>query len=182
MAQWDDTAIDWYAENFGEDISNQWVMDVAAIAAGEDVLDIGCGTGAALRLVESHAGRLVGVDPFARMIDHAKAATASGSKIEFFVAAGEALPFGDDRFDVVTLINVVHHLENADKGLAEAARVLRPLGRLVIGGEVFGESALPDGQAYDAPLAALGFGDIRTTVVADGDGFVTIATKGKRDV
>jgi len=182
MTDWDDAAIDWYAENFGEDISNQWVMDAAGIAAGEDVLDIGCGTGAALRLVESRAGKLVGVDPFARMIDHAKAATASGSKIEYFAAAGEALPFSDDNFDVVTLINVVHHLANADKGLAEAARVLRPSGRLVIGGEKFDESVLLDGQTYDAPLAALGFGDINTTVVAGGDGFVTVATRGGRDV
>ncbi len=182
MADWDDKAIDWYAKNYGEDVSNQWVMGAAGIAAGEDVLDIGCGTGAALRLIEGKAGKLVGVDPFARMIEHAKAATGGASKIEYAVAAGEALPFDDDSFDVVAFINVVHHLEDANKGLAEAARVLRPEGRLVIGGEVFGESTLPDGQAYDAQLGALGFSDIESMDVANGDGFVTIAKRSRRDV
>jgi len=183
MAHWDDATIDWYAEKFGEDISNQWVMEAAAIMAGEDVLDIGCGTGAALRLAEAQSrGRLVGVDPFARMIGHAKAATPAGSAIEYFVAAGEALPFEDESFDVVTMINVVHHLADAEKGLSEAARVLRRTGRLLIGGEVFGDDALPEGQEYNEVLASLGLGDVGTIEVAGGAGFVTTAKRGNRHV
>ena len=35
MAQWDDTAIDWYAESFGEVFSNQWLAKAAGIVAGK---------------------------------------------------------------------------------------------------------------------------------------------------
>jgi len=187
MPNWDKKQIDWYVENFGEDISNSWVIEAAELLDHEDVLDIGCGSGAALRLAERISkGRLVGVDPFEHMIFHAKAATEKSSSIEYFIAQAERLPFSGAQFDVVCMINVIHHLDDATKGLAEVARVLRPQGRLLIGGEKFDSDMLIEGQDYQELLLGLGFKDIATLTLGNGAGFATIARflpeMGSRDV
>jgi len=179
MSDWDDAAIDWYAENFGEDITNRWVVEAASLSGKVDVLDIGCGTGTALRIAElTTSGRLVGIDPFGRMIEHAKTATEIGSRIKFQVAPAESLPFEDKSFDVVFMINVIHHLKDQDKGLAEAKRVLRPQGRLVFGGERFDEAMIPEGQNYQSTLESHGFTNIETRPLGPhSEGFVTVAVK-----
>jgi SAM-dependent methyltransferase len=91
---------------------------------GLRVLDVGCGPGATVRhLVESDA---VGVDSSERMIEVARAAGG-----EFRVGRAEALPFDDASFDVL-LMRMVVHLLDRPRAFAEAVRVLRRGGRLVI--------------------------------------------------
>jgi ubiquinone/menaquinone biosynthesis C-methylase UbiE len=100
---------------------------LARLAAGESVLDVGCGTGGfaieAARAV-GPGGAVVGVDPSPEMV--------KGSRATFEVAAAEALPFPDASFDVVTLSLVLHQLPSdaLHRGMAEIRRVLRPGGRL----------------------------------------------------
>jgi ubiquinone/menaquinone biosynthesis C-methylase UbiE len=53
-------------------------------------------------------------------------------RIEFRLADGGDLPFDDGSFEVVTMVNVLHHLENAGAVLPEIARVLGNGGRLVV--------------------------------------------------
>ncbi|MCI2398013.1 class I SAM-dependent methyltransferase [Aliiroseovarius subalbicans] len=170
MTGWDAKTADWYATNFGDDPSVFAVVLAAAIQDGEDVLDVGCGTGSALRAIAGRAGRLTGIDPTPRMIEIAR---EHGGGITFQVASAEASLQPDASQDVVLMINVLHHVEDEAAALSEAARVLRPGGRIVLGGERFSLEDVPQGQDYAAALARAGFA--RATTQDIPEGFVTTA-------
>lgn len=153
MSAWDDKTAEGYALNYGDDPSIFAVLDAVKIGAEARVLDIGCGTGSALRALENGQRSLSGVDPTARMIEIAKEAGGAA----FHVAGAEHLPFEAAAFDVVLAINSIHHWDAPMAGLQEVARVLAPGGMLVIGGEVMDADILPEGQDYGAPLRAAGF-------------------------
>ena len=172
MSAWDDEKAQSYVDAYGDDPSIFAVVDAAGIAKGSDVIDIGCGGGAALAAIAPLAGRLAGVDPTPRMVEiaHARCPTA-----DLRVAPGEATGFEDAAFDVVTMINVIDHFEDRDAGLVEAFRLLRPGGRIVIGGEVFDTEWVPEGQNYAQPLQAAGFVDHARRDLAGA--FITTARK-----
>lgn len=172
MSAWDDDKAQSYVDQYGDDPSIFAVVEAAQIAEGSDVIDIGCGGGAALAAIAPVAGRLAGVDPTPRMIDIARGRCPAA---DLRVAPGEATGFEDGSFDVVTMINVIDHFEDKAAGLAEAYRLLRPGGRIVIGGEVFDLEWVPEGQEYSGPLAAAGFGAVERRDLAGA--FITTARK-----
>ena len=112
--------------------------NLARLQLGEQVLDVGCGTGTlALEVARrvGRAGRVAGIDPGTEQIARARAKAARRHMpIEFQVGVIEQLPFPDTTFDVVFATLMMHHLPAPLKrqGLAEIARVLKPGGRLVI--------------------------------------------------
>jgi ubiquinone/menaquinone biosynthesis C-methylase UbiE len=121
-----------------EEVYRREILDVAAVAAGDRVLDIGCGTGTqaleAYRRVQPR-GSVTGVDISSNMIASAsRKALRAGLKIAFEQADAAALPFADRDFDVVTITTVMHMIPDARHRacLREAHRVLRPGGRLLI--------------------------------------------------
>src|SRR5260370_36053559 len=111
---------------------------LARMQPGEQVLDVGCGTGTLAMEVARRvrrAGRVAGVDPGTEQIARARSKAArSHVPIEFQIGVIEQLPFPDQTFDVVLSTLMMHHLPGGLKrqGLAEIARVLKPGGRLVI--------------------------------------------------
>jgi ubiquinone/menaquinone biosynthesis C-methylase UbiE len=116
----------------------QRIINLACIQPGEQVLDVGCGTGTlameAARRV-GRAGRVAGVDPGTQQIARARAKAARRNiPVAFQIGVIEQLPFPDQTFDVVFSTLMMHHLPAPLKrqGLAEIARVLKPGGRLVI--------------------------------------------------
>ena len=116
----------------------QRTADLARLQPGEQVLDVGCGTGTLAievqRLV-GRAGRVAGVDPGTQQIACARSKAARRNlPIEFQIGVIEQLAFPDQTFDVVFSTLMMHHLPASLKrqGLAEIARVLKPGGRLVI--------------------------------------------------
>ena len=119
-----------------ESAFRQKQIDLAGIAPGETVLDVGCGTGtlaiAAKRRV-GDSGRVYGIDASPEMIARArKKASKAGLELKFEAAAIEALPFPDATFDVVLSTVMLHHLPDQarQQGLREIRRILKPGGRL----------------------------------------------------
>lgn len=98
---------------------------VSAPLRGLRVLDLGCGTGHISVMMEPH-NRVVSFDPALEgvKITRARRRTAGG----FVVGGGEALPFRNDSFDAVLLIDVLEHIPDDRTVAREACRVLRPGG------------------------------------------------------
>src|SRR5262245_54244381 len=77
------------------------VLDAAAVAAGDRVLDVGCGTGSLSRAAAARGAVVTGVDISGPMIERARtSAAAEGLDIEFVAADAQTQAFSDD-FDVV---------------------------------------------------------------------------------
>lgn len=133
-------------------------FDLAALTEGERVLDLGSGSGtdsflAALQV--GRAGRVVGVDFTPEQLAKAKAlADAPGwDTVEFREGAIESVPAPDGSFDCVISNGVVNLSADKAAVFAEAARVLRPGGRLAIA-DIVTESQLTDAIVADADLWA----------------------------
>ena len=114
------------------------VLARAAIASGEQVLDVGCGTGTlALAAAAAAPGVTVtGLDADASILARARGkAAAAGLEIAFDEGMSTALPYEDESFDLVLTTLFFHHLPDDAKRqtAAELVRVLRPGGRLVVG-------------------------------------------------
>ncbi len=111
---------------------------LARIQPGEQMLDVGCGTGTLALEAQKHVGamgRAAGIDPGIQQIARARSKAARRhAPTDFQVGVIEHLPFPDQTFDVVFSTLIMHHLPAPVKrqGLAEIARVLKPGGRLVI--------------------------------------------------
>ncbi len=97
-------------------------------------LDVGCGTGLSTVALQAMVGKVVGVDASPEMLAHAPRRAG----LSFCMAVAENLPFGEGKFDLITLSQVFHWLER-EKFFAEARRVLRARGWLVVYDNYFSE-------------------------------------------
>jgi ubiquinone/menaquinone biosynthesis C-methylase UbiE len=133
-------------------------VDHALLKPGENVLDVGCGTGgvslpAKVRVGKN--GRAAGLDPAPEMIAIARRkANRVGLEIDFRLGVIESLPFPDETFDAVTSSLMMHHLPHhlQVQGLAETRRVLKPGGRILIA-----DMRRPTGSTIKRFLTALFF-------------------------
>jgi SAM-dependent methyltransferase len=104
----------------------------AALAplAGLAVLDVGCGTGLAMRLAAGKGARVSGLDAAAPMLEIARERLPDA---DLRVGDLQDLPFADATFDVVTAFNAVQYAADPAAAVTELARVVRPGGRVAIG-------------------------------------------------
>jgi ubiquinone/menaquinone biosynthesis C-methylase UbiE len=116
-----------------------WVpplMRAAGPRAGEQVLDLACGTGVVARQVASlvgPTGRVVGLDLSPAMLAVARAsAEREGHRIEWHEGRAEALPFPDGTFDLVLCQQGLQFVPDRPRAAAEMYRVLREGGRAVV--------------------------------------------------
>ena len=110
-------------------------------SASGDVIDIGAGTGVNLDSFPASVSRLVMAEPFPPMADQiAERVAGSGRDVEVEVAPAESLPFPDDTFDYAVFTLVLCTVDDPDMALAEAARVLKPGGRMLFLEHVRSES------------------------------------------
>jgi ArsR family transcriptional regulator len=121
----------------------------------EALLDIGTGTGRLLELVALRAERALGVDMSRDMLALARARLAErglADRAAVRQADMYRLPFADAVFDAVAMQMVLHYAEDPAAALAEAARVLRPGGVLLIADLApHGEAALLEKHAHRWP-------------------------------
>jgi ArsR family transcriptional regulator len=94
--------------------------------------DLGAGTGQVAEALAPFVGRVVAVDHSEAMLDAARARLADASNVDVRAGRLEALPIADGELDAALLGLVLHHMPDPDAVLAEAARALRPGGRLLI--------------------------------------------------
>ena len=99
---------------------------------GDRFLDVGCGTGAAVRTAAEVVERSVGADLSPEMIARARELAAGIPAAEFVVSDSESLPFPTAAFTALLCSSSFHHYPNATAALAEMARVLEPGGRIAI--------------------------------------------------
>lgn len=108
---------------------------LAALGLGpEDVLlDLGCGTGAAVRQAASTVRRAVGFDLSPAMISQARKLAAGIGNVEFREGdVSGPLPFADDEFTAIVCTTAFHHFPRPSDTIAEMFRVLAPGSRVVI--------------------------------------------------
>ncbi|HVD00361.1 MAG TPA: methyltransferase domain-containing protein [Candidatus Dormibacteraeota bacterium] len=175
------------------------LVEVASPSRGKAVLDVGCGTGLVTHLVAASVGArgsVVGIDLSARMLNLAR--RRSRKNTTFMAMAAERMVFREGSFDLITYGQSLPYLMDPFASLGEAARLLRPGGRVALSlhrrslqteaqdlfYRVLGDLAArhhlrvpehsPERSAYgereNLPrlLDELGFGDVRMTEMVTG--------------
>ncbi|MDJ0826117.1 MAG: bifunctional 2-polyprenyl-6-hydroxyphenol methylase/3-demethylubiquinol 3-O-methyltransferase UbiG [Rhodobacter sp.] len=94
---------------------------------GKAVLDLGCAGGFMAEALDDRGARVTGIDPAAEAIAAARA-HAGDRAIRYDVGVGEALPYAEASFDAVVCVDVLEHVEDLTRVVAEVYRVLKPGG------------------------------------------------------
>jgi arsenite methyltransferase len=143
------------------------LLDRLHLRGDERILDLGCGRGAVLLLAAQHltTGRAVGLDLWRRADQSGNSAEATrrnaiaegvADRVEVHTGDMLALPFEDNRFDVVVSSLAIHNIggrAGREKAVGEAVRVLRPGGRLLVA-DIWGT------RHHQAQLANIGMSDV----------------------
>jgi len=111
-------------------------FDALALAAWLDeswvVGDLGCGNGQIAALVAPHVARVIAVDRSSEMLASARRRLADLDNVDLRQGDLESLPIDDGALDAAALGLMLHHVAEPSAVLREAARALRPGGRLLI--------------------------------------------------
>jgi len=94
--------------------------------------DLGCGTGTVAEALAPFVRRVIGVDASASMLELAGRRLERFDNVDLMPGELEALPLDDGSVDVATMMLVLHHIEHPEAAISEAARCLRPGGRILI--------------------------------------------------
>ena len=142
---WNDKLTEDYVEQWGELLLHKKIPEFCNLLPSEIVLDIGCGSGAAVRAIASRlsTGHVTGIDPTAKMLEIASKLTVKDShyqRVTFLLAGAEKIPFESESCDLVLAVNTLHHWVNVNDGLNEVLRILKPSGRFVSVDELWQES------------------------------------------
>ena len=110
------------------------ILDLTVTAQVGDLLDVGCGRGAILKLLASRANRAVGVDIDANARQLARAELMLAGIPNCSLRKGDMyrLPFSDSEFNTIIIDDVLVDAKKPVRALSEARRLLRPGGRLFI--------------------------------------------------
>jgi len=161
------------------------------------IADLGSGDGGSAVLLSRNAVRVIGVDSSEKMLDVARDQSrhAGIANIEFRLGEMEQVPIDDTSVDLVFFSQSLHHAAHPERALCEAARILRPGGRIVIldlarhrfeeARELYADEWLGFSEAeIESMLAAAGFTEMRASVVdkdPDAPQFQTLLAVGKKN-
>ncbi|MDE2579485.1 MAG: metalloregulator ArsR/SmtB family transcription factor [Hyphomicrobiales bacterium] len=110
------------------------IVDMALERPFSALLDCGTGSGRMIELLARHAERALGVDQSAAMLSVARANLERAGVKNAQLRQGDiyALPVERNSIDLAVLHQVLHYLDDPARALREAARALRPSGRLIV--------------------------------------------------
>ncbi len=110
---------------------NAWVFDNFKDALGENVLEIGCGSGNFTSLIARQSPRVTAVDIHEPYVATAQRRLASFPGVQVICDDATTRQW-DETFDTVVLLDVLEHIENDVSFLRSLAKCLRPGGRLIL--------------------------------------------------
>lgn len=117
-----------------ESLEVETVLELAGELTGKRVLDVGTGDGTYALAAAARGASTVGIDVSEAMLTQARRrANEKGVDVDWRIADALALPFSDRSFDVVVAVTILCFVHDAERAIAEMARVLKPDGRLVMG-------------------------------------------------
>jgi arsenite methyltransferase len=135
----------WAAEGEGEKMQRHHLditektLRLMDLRPGERVLDLGCGSGWATRLLARLAsdgpegfGQVVGVDVSDEMIRQARAASRDFDNILYVWGSAQQIPWEENFFDKVLSVESFYYYPDQERALAELFRVMAPRGRMFI--------------------------------------------------
>ncbi len=131
--------------------------------------DLGCGTGVVMSMLAPHVSRVIGVDASDEMLASARSRARHLPNVDLHRGSLEALPLPDAGLDAAILMLVLHHVPAPALALSEAARVLKPGGRLLIV-----DMAPHEREEYRQQMGHvwLGFSDDQLRRLLEQSGFV----------
>lgn len=135
-----------------------YYFDLAALQPGERVLDLGSGSGMDTFFAAERVGRsgeVVGVDMTDAQLRKAEALRSAGGYAQVIYQKGyiQSVPQEDASFDAIISNGVINLAPNKARVFQEAARLLRPGGRLALA-DIVTERQLPEDVTCDATLWA----------------------------
>lgn len=115
----------------------RWSIEHIGLPSRADILDVGCGSGMALRLMaaEVGSGALTGVDlspEMVRLTESTNRDLVATGRLRAMLGDALHLPVQDESVDLVTATETFYFWQDPDRGLRECHRVLRPGGRLAV--------------------------------------------------
>ena len=139
-----------HTKEFWSSEVNRAVVRLAEPSDGEIALDIGAGMGAGVFVAAGLVGpdgRVLAVEPtpfMRRALSVRRSTNRHRRRVEILDGVAESLPIASDRVDVAWAVNVLHHISDLDRAIAEIKRVLTPGGRVVLVDEDFDDPTHPD--------------------------------------
>ena len=173
---------DWALAGRGEGMEKghrpvgEQAIELMAIPSVARILDVGCGSGWATRLMAERAlrGKVIGIDIADEMIKLARETSRSLPNVEFQVASAEDLPFSDGEFTHAFSMESLYYYADMSSALREIKRVLRPGGRFISVVDLYRENA-PSAQWIDqlkVPVQFLSVTEYRSQF--ENAGFVNV--------
>jgi len=167
------------------------VADLAQPRPGDTLVDVGCGPGAAARAARRRGSTVIGVDPDPLMLGLARkiSAVRRCTGISWVRGRAESLPLRDASATILWALSAYHDWQDSTAGLAEAARVLAPGGRVLVAERLVGDGAhghaahgLTSAQAEELAgnLSAAGFVDVHSQIRSAGRRTLVIVGASRR--
>ena len=125
-AGWDQLRAQLYGESFAIEAMLALLPDEHVVA------DLGCGTGAVAERVAPHVRQVIGIDNSAAMLKAAKKRLAGADNVDLRRGDLRAIPIDDAACDAALLLLVLTYVPDPLSVLTDAARILKPSGKLVI--------------------------------------------------